>query len=101
MWRARGEGRLIRDTASRGALLWGISAGANCWAAASLNDSYGPLADSYGPLAVLADGLGLLPGSSARTQCPGPESWGTAPDPAPQTPEGLIFPPRTVASRLP
>ncbi|SCD32034.1 Peptidase family S51, partial [Streptomyces sp. SolWspMP-sol7th] len=71
MWRARGEGRLIRDTASRGALLWGISAGANCWAAASLNDSYGPLADSYGPLAVLADGLGLLPGSSARTQCLG------------------------------
>ncbi|MFD4753950.1 Type 1 glutamine amidotransferase-like domain-containing protein [Streptomyces sp. NPDC058426] len=104
VWRARGVGQLMREAAERGALLCGISAGANCWAAASLNDSYGPLADSYGPLAVLADGLGLLPGSFCphampgllpTRNAPGPESWGSAPDPAPQTPEGLIFPPRT------
>ncbi|MFJ4439469.1 Type 1 glutamine amidotransferase-like domain-containing protein [Streptomyces sp. NPDC088923] len=56
VWRAHGVDRLLREAAARGALLCGISAGANCWAEASLTDS-------YGPLAVLADGLGLLPGS--------------------------------------
>ncbi|WP_433340997.1 Type 1 glutamine amidotransferase-like domain-containing protein [Streptomyces sp. CA-253872] len=56
VWRVHGVDLLLREAAARGALLCGISAGANCWADASLTDS-------YGPLGVLADGLGLLPGS--------------------------------------
>ncbi|MFF4770241.1 Type 1 glutamine amidotransferase-like domain-containing protein [Streptomyces sp. NPDC001255] len=100
--RARGVGQLIREAAERGALLCGISAGANCWAVASLTDS-------YGPLAVLAEGLGLLPGSvlpernawaSARTQCPGPRVLGLRPRPRSSNAGGADFPaPYTIPCR--
>lgn len=56
VWRAHGVDRLLREAYDRGVLLCGISAGANCWAEASLTDSFGPLTH-------LPDGLGLLPGS--------------------------------------
>jgi peptidase E len=56
VWRLHGVDRLLREAHGRGTLLCGISAGANCWAEASLTDS-------FGPLTVLPDGLGLLPGS--------------------------------------
>ncbi|MET7640891.1 peptidase E [Streptomyces sp. NPDC005438] len=56
VWRAHGVDRLLREAFDRGALLCGISAGANCWAEGSHTDSFGPLTH-------LADGLGLLSGS--------------------------------------
>ncbi|MPY30311.1 peptidase E [Streptomyces adustus] len=56
VWRAHGVDRLLREAYDRGTLLCGISAGANCWAAGSHTDS-------FGPLTFLPDGLGLLPGS--------------------------------------
>ncbi|WP_037651757.1 peptidase E [Streptomyces avermitilis] len=56
VWRAHGVDRLLREACSRGTLLCGISAGANCWAEGSHTDS-------FGPLTFLQDGLGLLPGS--------------------------------------
>ncbi|NJA58715.1 Type 1 glutamine amidotransferase-like domain-containing protein [Streptomyces sp. NEAU-H3] len=80
VWRARGVDRLMREAAERGALLCGISAGAKCWAAASLTDSYGPLPDSYGPLpdsyGPLPDSYGPLPDSYG----PLPDSYGPLPD---------------------
>ncbi|GHH83842.1 putative peptidase YgaJ [Streptomyces sulfonofaciens] len=56
VWRAHGVDRLLREAFDRGALLCGISAGANCWAEGSHTDSFGPLTH-------LCDGLGLLSGS--------------------------------------
>ncbi|MEU2554513.1 peptidase E [Streptomyces sp. NPDC013313] len=56
VWRAHGVDRLLREACSRGTLLCGISAGANCWAGGSHTDS-------FGPLTFLQDGLGFLPGS--------------------------------------
>lgn len=56
VWRTHGVDRALAEAYERGALLCGISAGANCWATSSVTDS-------FGPLAVLPDGLGLLPGS--------------------------------------
>ncbi|MFJ8631999.1 Type 1 glutamine amidotransferase-like domain-containing protein [Streptomyces sp. NPDC093568] len=56
VWRVHGVDRLLREAYGRGALLCGISAGANCWAEGSHTDS-------FGPLTFLPDGLGLLPGS--------------------------------------
>jgi peptidase E len=56
VWRVHGVDRLLREAYDQGTLLCGISAGANCWAAGSLTDS-------FGPLTFLSDGLGLLPGS--------------------------------------
>ncbi|GAB1325684.1 hypothetical protein ACE1SV_00230 [Streptomyces sennicomposti] len=56
IWRAHGVDRLLREACGHGRLLCGISAGANCWAQASLTDS-------FGPLTFVRDGLGLLPGS--------------------------------------
>ncbi|MFF3164345.1 Type 1 glutamine amidotransferase-like domain-containing protein [Streptomyces sp. NPDC003273] len=56
VWRAHGVDRLLREAYSRGTLLCGISAGANCWAAGSHTDS-------FGPLTFLQDGLDFLPGS--------------------------------------
>lgn len=56
VWRVHGVDRLLREAYSRGTLLCGMSAGANCWAEGSHTDS-------FGPLTYLQDGLGLLPGS--------------------------------------
>lgn len=56
VWRAHGVDRLMCEAYDRGALLCGISAGANCWAEGSHTDS-------FGPLTFLQDGLGLLSGS--------------------------------------
>ncbi|MFC8146449.1 Type 1 glutamine amidotransferase-like domain-containing protein [Streptomyces paradoxus] len=56
VWRAHGVDRVLSEACSRGTLLCGISAGANCWA-------HGSHTDSFGPLTFLQDGLGLLPGS--------------------------------------
>lgn len=56
VWRLHGVDTLLREAYDGGTLLCGISAGANCWAQASVTDS-------FGPLTVLPDGLGLLPGS--------------------------------------
>ncbi|GAA4668087.1 Type 1 glutamine amidotransferase-like domain-containing protein [Streptomyces chumphonensis] len=56
VWRAHGVDRLMREAHSRGALVCGISAGANCWADACHTDS-------FGPLTPLRDGLGLVAGS--------------------------------------
>lgn len=57
VWRLHGVPDILRTAASRGTILAGISAGMNCWFEASSTDS-------YGPLALLADGLGFLPGSA-------------------------------------
>jgi len=57
LWRLHGLPDLLVRAAERGTVLAGISAGMNCWYAASSTDS-------YGPLAPLRDGLGLLPGSA-------------------------------------
>ncbi|MGX9923677.1 Type 1 glutamine amidotransferase-like domain-containing protein [Streptomyces sp. NPDC002248] len=93
VWRARGVDRLMREAAERGALLCGISAGANCWTAASLTAS-------YGPLAVLADGLGLLPGSFCPHAMPGPRVLGLRPRPRSSNAGGADFPaPYTIPCR--
>lgn len=56
LWRKHGVDDFMRLAASRGTILAGVSAGANCWFEASSTDS-------FGPLAPLKDGLGLIPGS--------------------------------------
>lgn len=57
LWRLHGVDRALRDAWERGAVLGGVSAGANCWFECSVTDSFGP------GLAPLRDGLALLPGS--------------------------------------
>lgn len=57
LWRLHGVDRALRDAWQRGAVLGGVSAGANCWFECSVTDSFGP------QLAPLRDGLALLPGS--------------------------------------
>jgi dipeptidase E len=57
IWRLHGVDAALRHAWERGAVLGGVSAGANCWFECSVTDSYGP------DLAPLRDGLGLLPGS--------------------------------------
>jgi peptidase E len=57
LWRLHGIDRALREAWERGAVLGGVSAGANCWFEACVTDSFGP---QLGPL---ADGLALLPGS--------------------------------------
>ena len=57
VWRVHGVDRALDEAWRRGAVLAGVSAGANCWFEASVTDSFGP------GLAPLRDGLGLLPGS--------------------------------------
>jgi peptidase E len=57
LWRVHGIDEALRHVWSRGGLLAGSSAGANCWFQACVTDSFGPR------LAPLSDGLGLLPGS--------------------------------------
>ncbi len=56
VWRLHGLPALLEKAAAGGTILAGISAGANCWYAASSTDS-------FGPTAPLPDGLGFLPGS--------------------------------------
>lgn len=56
VWRLHQLPEILRGAAGAGAILAGISAGANCWFEASSTDS-------FGPLAPLRDGLGLLSGS--------------------------------------
>ena len=56
IWRVHGVDVALREAWGRGAVLTGMSAGANCW----FEDS---VTDSFGPLRALGDGLGLLPGS--------------------------------------
>ena len=57
LWRLHGVDRALRAAWERGAVLGGVSAGANCWFDSCVTDSFGP------QLGQLADGLGLLPGS--------------------------------------
>jgi peptidase E len=57
LWRLHGVDEALRAAWERGAVLGGVSAGANCWFEASVTDSFGPR------LAPLRDGVGLLAGS--------------------------------------
>ena len=56
LWRLHGVDRALREAWERGAVLGGVSAGANCWFEASVTDSFGPQLDP------IRDGLGFLPG---------------------------------------
>jgi peptidase E len=58
VWRLHGLDALLVEAYARGVVLAGISAGMNCWFAASVTDSFGPR------LAGLPDGLALLPFSA-------------------------------------
>jgi peptidase E len=60
VWRAHGLDSILREALDAGAVLCGISAGMNCWFAASTTDSFGP------ELAPLHDGLGFV----AASACP-------------------------------
>ncbi len=57
IWRVHGIDRALREAWERGAVVGGMSAGANCWFEDSVTDSFGPT------LRALGGGLGLLPGS--------------------------------------
>ncbi|HEU0246345.1 MAG TPA: peptidase E [Gaiellaceae bacterium] len=57
IWRLHGVDRALRDAWGSGAVLGGVSAGANCWFECSVTDSFGR---ALGPL---RDGLGILSGS--------------------------------------
>ena len=57
LWRLHGVDEALRAAWEHGAVLGGVSAGANCWFESCVTDSFGP------GLAALHDGLGLLPGS--------------------------------------
>ena len=57
VWRLHGIDDALREAWERGAVLGGVSAGANCWFEACVTDSFGP------SLEPLHDGLGLLPSS--------------------------------------
>lgn len=57
VWRLHGVDRALRDAWERGAVLGGVSAGANCWFESCVTDSFSPDLDG------LRDGLGILPGS--------------------------------------
>jgi peptidase E len=57
LWRLHGIDLALREAFARGAVLGGVSAGANCWFECSVTDSFGP------GLAPLHDGLGILAGS--------------------------------------
>ncbi len=58
VWRVHGLDAVLREAHEQGVVLTGVSAGMNCWFAASVTDSFGPR------LAGLPDGLGLLPWSA-------------------------------------
>ena len=55
--RLHGVDRALREAWERGAVLGGVSAGANCWFECSVSDSFGRQLDA------LRDGLAILPGS--------------------------------------
>ena len=57
LWRVHGIDRALREALGRGAVVGGMSAGANCWFEDSVTDSFGPA------LRALGSGLGFLPGS--------------------------------------
>jgi len=57
LWRLHGVDRALAEAWTRGAVLGGVSAGANCWFECSVTDSFGR------HLVSLQDGLGILPGS--------------------------------------
>jgi len=57
LWRLHGIDAALRTAWERGAVLGGVSAGANCWFEASVTDSFSAALDG------LRDGLGLLSGS--------------------------------------
>ncbi len=57
IWRVHGIDRALREAWERGAVVGGMSAGANCWFEDSVTDSFGP------DLRALGGGLGLLAGS--------------------------------------
>ena len=57
VWRLHGVDLALRAAWERGAVLGGVSAGANCWFECCVTDSFAAALDP------LDDGLGLLPGS--------------------------------------
>ena len=57
VWRLHGVDKALRDRWESGAVLGGVSAGANCWFEACVTDSFSIELDG------LADGLGILGGS--------------------------------------
>ena len=57
LWRLHGVDVALREAWERGAVLGGVSAGANCWFECSVSDSFGRQLDA------LRDGLAILPGS--------------------------------------
>jgi dipeptidase E len=57
LWRLHGVELALREAWERGAVLGGVSAGANCWFKCCVTDSFGTQLDP------LRDGLALLPGS--------------------------------------
>ncbi len=57
LWRLHGIDVALRAAWERGAVLGGVSAGANCWFEACVTDSFGPELDA------LYGGLGFVPGS--------------------------------------
>jgi len=57
LWRLHGVDRALHEAWDRGAVVGGVSAGANCWFECCITDSFGP---ELGPL---HDGLAFLPGS--------------------------------------
>ena len=57
LWRLHGVDEALRAAWQRGAVLGGVSAGANCWFECSVTDSFGS------SLSPLHDGLGILAGS--------------------------------------
>ncbi|MGZ8783921.1 MAG: Type 1 glutamine amidotransferase-like domain-containing protein [Gaiellaceae bacterium] len=57
IWCVHGIDTALREAWERGAVVGGMSAGANCWFDDSVTDSFGPT------LRELGAGLGLLPGS--------------------------------------
>ena len=59
VWRAHGLDRILAEAWAAGVVLCGVSAGMNCWFAASVTDSF-----HLAELAPLGDGLGLLAGSA-------------------------------------
>jgi peptidase E len=57
LWRLHGVDLALREAWERGAVLGGVSAGANCWFECCVTDSFGA------QLEPLHDGLAILPGS--------------------------------------
>jgi dipeptidase E len=57
LWRLHGVDEALCSAWERGAVLGGVSAGANCWFECCVTDSFSPGLDP------LRDGLGFLPGS--------------------------------------